>query len=127
MDIVVGCVLIVESSSKGVVMIPHEITAWIIEGGFALGMLTFMWKINSEMQSRTNAIFRRFDEHKEYIANKLEKDYVSKDLCHLMHEHGTNDFRRVEHKIDSYHAEMTRRIEKLEGQILGILRKSSDE
>ncbi len=73
---------------------------WIIEGGFAVAVLVFMWKISAESNAKAATLFRRFDEFKVYIEQRMKDDYVSKEMCKLMREHGESDFLRLERKVD---------------------------
>lgn len=55
--------------------------SWLVQGGFVVGVLAFMWKMNMEF-------------------NKKSANFVSKEMCHLMHNHTTEDFKRLEAKVD---------------------------
>jgi hypothetical protein len=93
---------------------------WIIEGSFAIALLGFIYKINSDMNRKSDILFRRFDEFKLYIEKKVAQDYVSKERCNLMHEHGISDFARVEQKVDEGFARLEKRVEKLEDYLQGL-------
>jgi len=73
---------------------------WIIQGSFAIAVVGFMWKIDRDMNVKSETLFRRFDEYKKYIETKLRDEFVSKETCHIMHSHSTNDFIRLEKKVD---------------------------
>ena len=73
---------------------------WMVDLGFALAILTFMWKINVDSNRKSETLFRRFDEFKKYVDEKLKADFVSKEMCHVMHQHSFNDFSRLEKKVD---------------------------
>ena len=89
---------------------------WMVDASFALAILTFMWKISSDANKKSEILFRRFDEFKKYVDEKLKADFVSKEMCHIMHQHSTNDFSRLEKKVDegfrNIDAKMTTMLEK---------------
>ena len=74
---------------------------WIIQGAFAISLLGFMWKVSGDLNRKSDILFRRFDEFKKYIDDKLKEDFVSKEMCHIMHDHSKDDFIRLESKVDN--------------------------
>lgn len=101
----------------------------LVDGAFAIAVLGFMWKIDSDMNRKTTKLFERFDEFKVGMETKVANRFVSKDMCHMMHEHGTRDFHRVEKKIDDYHMDITKRIDRLEAElkIIGAMALRSEK
>jgi hypothetical protein len=69
----------------------YDSVVYLIEGGFALGILGFMWKISSENNRKVDTIFKRFDEYKEFV----KKDFVNKDICVLKHENLMRDVSEI--------------------------------
>ena len=68
-----------------------QVAIYIVEGGFLLGMLGFMWKISYDHSKGITTIFRRFDEYKESV----KKDHVNKDVCKILHETLDRDVKEI--------------------------------
>lgn len=74
---------------------------------FCLSVLGLILKMNKDFNTKADnllkesnikiaSIFKRFDIHKDQV----KKEYVSKDICKIIHSHETKEFERLEKRVD---------------------------
>lgn len=68
---------------------------YIIDGAFAIGILAFVWRVNTHGEKRISNIFKRFDQHKDHT----DKTYVRKDMCNVLNERICDDISEVKSDV----------------------------
>ena len=104
------------------------LAAFALLGGF-LTIFSFLWKINKTIET----VFRRFDEHKLSVEQKLEKlkkeicdAYVTKDICKVVHEQGEKNHLRVEKKLDDLTKEVFAKFEIINQNLLTLIQNGKN-
>lgn len=62
-----------------------------IEGGVLLSLLGLMWKVGTDSNSRSQTLFKRFDDYKREVKN----EHVHKDVCKIIHENMNRDIQEI--------------------------------
>jgi len=64
---------------------------YLIQGGFAVGILGFMWKMSIDSDKKIATVFTRFDNHKKVV----KEEHVSKDVCDIVRTQLGNDIKEI--------------------------------
>ena len=91
----------------------YPVIHYIIEGGFLIAMLSFLWKIGHESNQKINTVFRRFDEHKKEVTDTMSQNYVHKEIFNVQLDHANKDLARLERKVDDGFHNVDKKLDKL--------------
>lgn len=86
--------------------------------GTIIGLIKYfgtqLSKTRDESEARVSRVYERFDDYKKNI----EEKFVYKDMCHNVHQNGSENFRRLEERVEKGFSELTANLNNLRDTIM---------
>ncbi len=87
-------------------------------GGLAVSIITGIVGLYKYINARISRVYERFDEYKK----NMEEKFVVKDMCKVLHQNNTENFNKLEQRMEQGFKDTQEQIRDLSNKILDVKR-----